>query len=39
LAVELERLGADIEQALRSRAVKWPSETPVLRHGNTNVVF
>lgn len=38
-AVELERLGADIERAVLARAVKWHCEDRVLRHGNTTVVF
>jgi len=38
-AVELERLGADIERAVLARAVKWHCEDRVLREENTTVVF
>jgi len=38
-AAELERLGADVERAVLSRAVKWHCEDRVLRQGNTTVVF
>jgi formyltetrahydrofolate deformylase len=35
----LTRLGADIERAVLSRAVRWHCEDRVLRHGQTTVVF
>jgi formyltetrahydrofolate deformylase len=35
----LTRLGADIERAVLSRAVRWHCEDRVLRHGDTTVVF
>jgi formyltetrahydrofolate deformylase len=35
----LTRLGADIERAVLSRAVRWHCEDRVLRHGRTTVVF
>jgi formyltetrahydrofolate deformylase len=35
----LERLGADIERAVFSRAVQWHCEDRILVHGNTTVVF
>ncbi len=35
----LERLGADIERTVLSRAVGWHLEDRVLVHGNTTVVF
>jgi formyltetrahydrofolate deformylase len=35
----LIRLGADIERAVLTRAVRWHCEDRVLRHGNTTVVF
>jgi formyltetrahydrofolate deformylase len=35
----LTRLGADIERAVLSRAVRWHCEDRVLRHGETTVVF
>jgi formyltetrahydrofolate deformylase len=35
----LARLGADIERAVLSRAVRWHCEDRVLRHGDTTVVF
>jgi formyltetrahydrofolate deformylase len=38
-AGELVRLGADIERAVLSRAVRWHCEDRVLRHGDTTVVF
>ena len=38
-AAELEGLGADIERAVLSRAVRWHCEDRVLRIGNTTVVF
>jgi formyltetrahydrofolate deformylase len=38
-AADLERLGADIERAVLSRAVQWHCEDRVLRIGNTTVVF
>jgi formyltetrahydrofolate deformylase len=38
-AATLERLGADIERVVFSRAVQWHCEDRVLVHGNTTVVF
>jgi formyltetrahydrofolate deformylase len=38
-AQTLERLGADIERAVFSRAVQWHCEDRILVHGNTTVVF
>jgi formyltetrahydrofolate deformylase len=38
-AAALERLGADIERVVFSRAVRWHCEDRVLVHGNTTVVF
>jgi formyltetrahydrofolate deformylase len=38
-AAALERLGADIERTVFSRAVRWHCEDRVLVHGNTTVVF
>jgi formyltetrahydrofolate deformylase len=35
----LERLGADIERIVLSRAVRWHCEDRILVHGNTTVVF
>jgi formyltetrahydrofolate deformylase len=35
----LTRLGADIERAVLSRAVRWHCEDRILRHGDTTVVF
>jgi formyltetrahydrofolate deformylase len=36
---DLVRLGADVERAVLSRAVRWHLEDRVARHGNTTVVF
>jgi formyltetrahydrofolate deformylase len=36
---DLTRLGADVERAVLSRAVRWHCEDRVARHGNTTVVF
>jgi len=36
---DLVRLGADVERAVLSRAVRWHLEDRVVRHGNTTVVF
>jgi formyltetrahydrofolate deformylase len=38
-AVDLTRLGADIERIVFARAVQWHCEDRVLVHGNTTVVF
>jgi formyltetrahydrofolate deformylase len=38
-AATLERLGADIERTVFSRAVKWHCEDRVLLHENTTIVF
>ena len=36
---DLVRLGADVERAVLSRAVKWHCEDRILRYGNQTVVF
>ena len=36
---DLARLGADVERAVLSRAVKWHCEDRILRYGNQTVVF
>lgn len=36
---DLMRLGADVERAVLSRAVRWHLEDRVVRHGNTTIVF
>jgi formyltetrahydrofolate deformylase len=36
---DLVRLGADVERAVLSRAVRWHLEDRVARHGNTTIVF
>ncbi len=36
---DLVRLGADVERAVLSRAVRWHCEDRVARHGNTTIVF
>jgi formyltetrahydrofolate deformylase len=36
---DLVRLGADVERAVLSRAVRWHCEDRVARHGNTTVIF
>jgi formyltetrahydrofolate deformylase len=36
---DLIRLGADVERAVLSRAVRWHCEDRIARHGNTTVVF
>jgi len=36
---DLTRLGADVERAVLSRAVRWHCEDRVARHGNTTIVF
>ena len=36
---DLVRLGADVERAALSRAVRWHLEDRVARHGNTTIVF
>jgi formyltetrahydrofolate deformylase len=36
---DLVRLGADVERAVLSRAVRWHCEDRVIRDGNTTVVF
>jgi formyltetrahydrofolate deformylase len=36
---DLVRLGADVERAVLSRAVRWHCEDRIARHGNTTVVF
>ncbi|TQN43804.1 formyltetrahydrofolate deformylase [Blastococcus colisei] len=38
-AGDLVRLGADVERAVLSRAVRWHLEDRVARHGNTTIVF
>ncbi|MBZ3900357.1 formyltetrahydrofolate deformylase [Streptomyces griseiscabiei] len=38
-ATDLVRLGADVERAVLSRAVRWHLEDRVARHGNTTIVF
>jgi formyltetrahydrofolate deformylase len=38
-ASDLVRLGADVERAVLSRAVRWHCEDRVARHGNTTIVF
>jgi formyltetrahydrofolate deformylase len=38
-AIDLTRLGADIERVVFARAVQWHCEDRVLVHGNTTVVF
>ena len=38
-AADLVRLGADVERAVLSRAVRWHLEDRVARHGNTTIVF
>ena len=38
-AADLVRLGADVERAVLSRAVRWHCEDRVVRDGNTTVVF
>jgi len=37
--VDLVRLGADVERAVLSRAVRWHCEDRIVRDGNTTVVF
>jgi formyltetrahydrofolate deformylase len=36
---DLVRLGADVERAVLSRAVRWHCEDRVIRHGNSTIVF
>ena len=36
---DLVRLGADVERAVLSRAVRWHCEDRVVRHGNSTIVF
>jgi formyltetrahydrofolate deformylase len=36
---ELQRLGADVERDVLSRAVLWHSQDRVIRHGNHTIVF
>jgi formyltetrahydrofolate deformylase len=36
---DLTRLGADVERAVLSRAVRWHCEDRILRNGNTTVIF
>jgi formyltetrahydrofolate deformylase len=36
---DLARLGADVERAVLSRAVRWHCEDRVVRHDNTTIVF
>ncbi|WP_411152467.1 formyltetrahydrofolate deformylase [Streptomyces sp. A30] len=36
---DLVRLGADVERAVLSRAVRWHCEDRVVRHGNETIVF
>ncbi|GAA3387957.1 MULTISPECIES: formyltetrahydrofolate deformylase [Cryptosporangium] len=36
---DLVQLGADVERAVLSRAVRWHLEDRVARHGNTTIVF
>jgi formyltetrahydrofolate deformylase len=36
---DLVRLGADVERAVLSRAVRWHCEDRIVRHGNTTVIF
>ncbi|MET8427619.1 formyltetrahydrofolate deformylase [Nocardia sp. NPDC004860] len=36
---ELVRLGADVERAVLTRAVRWHCEDRVVRHDNTTIVF
>jgi formyltetrahydrofolate deformylase len=36
---DMVRLGADVERAVLSRAVRWHCEDRVTRHGNTTIVF
>lgn len=38
-AADLTRLGADVERAVLSRAVRWHCEDRVVRYGNTTIVF
>jgi formyltetrahydrofolate deformylase len=38
-AVELVRLGADVERTVLQRAVRWHCEDRVIVHGHTTVVF
>ncbi|MEI4273854.1 formyltetrahydrofolate deformylase [Klenkia sp. LSe6-5] len=39
VTADLVRLGADVERAVLSRAVRWHLEDRVARHGNTTIVF
>jgi formyltetrahydrofolate deformylase len=36
---DLVRLGADVERAVLSRAVRWHCEDRIVRDGNTTVIF
>jgi formyltetrahydrofolate deformylase len=36
---DLTRLGADVERAVLSRAVRWHCEDRIIRHGNHTIVF
>ncbi|HEY1819390.1 MAG TPA: formyltransferase family protein, partial [Trebonia sp.] len=36
---DLVRLGADVERAVLSRAVRWHCEDRIARDGNTTIVF
>jgi formyltetrahydrofolate deformylase len=36
---DLERLGADVERAVLSRAVLWHCEDRIIRYGNQTIVF
>jgi formyltetrahydrofolate deformylase len=36
---ELQRLGADVERDVLSRAVLWHSQDRVVQHGNQTIVF
>jgi formyltetrahydrofolate deformylase len=38
-AEDLVRLGADVERAVLSRAVRWHLEDRIARHGNSTIVF
>jgi formyltetrahydrofolate deformylase len=38
-AADLVRLGADVERAVLSRAVRWHCEDRIARDGNTTVIF
>jgi formyltetrahydrofolate deformylase len=38
-AADLARLGADVERAVLSRAVRWHCEDRIARHGNSTIVF